>query len=151
VSVRDGAVHGIDTVMTGECFALLKERSVLARSLDGWAGDIRTDDFLRGVAVARKVRNPLQSAFSVRALDVLGGLPGAEARGSYLSGLLIGAEVAGMAETWGSDASPVTLVGEPRLAVLYRLACRSFGLEATALDESDCFVAGASVILASTR
>ena len=98
VTVRDRAICAIETCMTGETFALFRMHSVLSRSMEGWNGDISEVDFLAGVEASRIVPNPLRSAFSVRAQHLLGRLPTAAARSSYLSGLLIGAEVASFAE-----------------------------------------------------
>jgi 2-dehydro-3-deoxygalactonokinase len=147
VAVRDGAVRAIQTSMTGECFALLRTQSVLSHSLEGWSGEVSEDEFLIGVSTARTVRNPLQSAFSVRALHIQGRLVSAAARGSYLSGLLIGAEIAGIAADWEEGSRVLTIVCEPRLAGLYGLACRTFDIDVILLDESQCFVAGGSAIL----
>jgi 2-dehydro-3-deoxygalactonokinase len=149
VTVAAGAVREIRTSMTGECFDLLQSHSVLASSLTGWSGEVSHDDFLAGVARSREVPNPLQSAFSVRSMHLQGRLPSPAARASYLSGLLIGAEVGGVASSW-PDAAPrrMTLVTGRRLAHLYDLACRAFDLQTTILDDESCFVKGAAAILA---
>ncbi len=147
VAVRDGAVRTIQTCMTGECFSLLRTRSVLSRSMEGWSGAVCKEEFLRGVSSARTIRNPLQSAFSVRSLHIQGRLSTAAARGSYLSGLLIGAEVAGITSEWEENSEVLTIVCESRLATLYDLACRAFNIDVVLPNESACFVAGASAIL----
>jgi 2-dehydro-3-deoxygalactonokinase len=147
VTVRDGSVHDIQTVMTGECFELLRTGSVLARSLSGWSGDIVDDWFARGLHTSADVVNPLQSAFFVRALHVQGRLPTPEARASYLSGLLIGAEVRGMASDRTPGAGHVTIVAPARLARLYAQACGVFGIGCVEIDDEACFVAGARAVL----
>jgi 2-dehydro-3-deoxygalactonokinase len=151
VTVSSGAVRSIRTCMTGECFALLRTHSVLARSLEEWSGEVCEESFLNGVSTARQVRNPLQSAFAVRALHVHGHLTSAEARASYLSGILIGTEVAGLTADWPEHDRLLTVVCEPRLAALYEAACRSFAIDVTVLEEMRCFVAGGAAILRSSR
>ena len=147
VTVRDGTVRDIQTVMTGECFELLRTGSVLARSLSGWSGDIVDDWFARGLHTSADVVNPLQSAFFVRALHVQGRLPTPDARASYLSGLLIGAEVRGMASDRTHGTRQVTIVAPARLARLYAQACGVFGIGCVEIDDEACFVAGARAVL----
>jgi 2-dehydro-3-deoxygalactonokinase len=71
--------------------------------------------------------------FSVRAEGLLGGLP-ADALPSYLSGLLIGAELAhACAEVAAPEHArrPVTIVGAPELAGRYAFALARLGVPAT--------------------
>jgi 2-dehydro-3-deoxygalactonokinase len=147
VTVGDGMVRDIQTVMTGECFELLRTGSVLARSLSGWSGVIADDWFARGIHTSAEVVNPLQSAFFVRALHVQGRLPTPDARASFLSGLLIGAEVRGMASDRPPGEKQVTIVAPARLARLYAQACGVFGIGCVEIDEEACFVAGARAVL----
>ncbi|WP_293853680.1 2-dehydro-3-deoxygalactonokinase [uncultured Alsobacter sp.] len=143
VTVEDGMICDIQTVMTGECFDLFRTGSVLARSLSGWSGDIDPAWFAKGVGTAMDVANPLQSAFFVRALHVQGRLPTPDARASYLSGLLIGAEVRGMAPGTGR----VTIVAPAKLVSLYAQACGVVGFACDTVDDEACFVAGARAVL----
>ena len=147
VTVDDGTVRDIQTVMTGECFDLLRTGSVLARSLSEWSGDITDDWFARGLRTSADVMNPLQSAFFVRALHVQGRLPTPDAGASFLSGLLIGAEVRGIAPDRLPGAPQVTIVAPARLARLYAQACGVLGMGCVEIDEEACFVAGARAVL----
>lgn len=147
VTVEGGRVRDIQTVMTGECFELLRSGSVLARSLSGWSGEIAEAWFARGVDMASDVANPLQSAFFVRALHVQGRLPTPQARASLLSGLLIGAEIKGMAAGRAPGSGPVTIVAATALGGLYAQACHAFGVETVAMDDDACFVAGARAVM----
>jgi 2-dehydro-3-deoxygalactonokinase len=78
--------------MTGEFYALLRQHSILARTLP--ADDAALVDAAFDAGVAHALRSPglLQSAFSVRTLSLFERLPMHE-RPSYLSGLVIGEEL----------------------------------------------------------
>jgi 2-dehydro-3-deoxygalactonokinase len=102
LEIAGGAVVDFTTYMTGELFALLGRHSILKHSLDArdapeappaWDGDLDEDAFRAGVLHGRG--RPLSGAlFAVRANQLLRGMePGANA--AFLSGVLIGAEVAG--------------------------------------------------------
>jgi len=147
VTVDRSTVSDIQTVMTGECFELFRTGSVLAKSLAGWSGDVVTDWFARGVGTSRRVVNPLQSAFLVRALHVQGRLPSPDARASFLSGLLIGAEIMGISSGSAHDRMTVTIVAPAKLAELYGHACSLVGIEWNTVDDELCFVAGARAAL----
>ena len=132
VRLETGRVTGFSTMMTGELFALLGQHSVLRHSLNGDAGSGAPDSaaFLRGVARGLAEPGRLISAlFGVRAATLLHGTTGAAAA-DMLSGLLIGAEIAGGA----THASSVTLVAEGALAALYARALALAGHAVHSVD-----------------
>jgi 2-dehydro-3-deoxygalactonokinase len=82
--------------------------------------------------------NLLHSLFSVRTLGLLGGLP-RTGLASYLSGLLIGAEIwdgARWLETRGLPRA-VTLIGSPEMMAVYADAAALCGLEHRTMDSGD--------------
>jgi 2-dehydro-3-deoxygalactonokinase len=92
VSVRDGRIEDFSTSMTGEFYALLRQHSLLARSLPEADGDVDWAAFDEGVALALRATGLLQTAFSVRTLSLFGRMDAARLP-SYLSGLVIGEEL----------------------------------------------------------
>lgn len=92
VQVESGCITGFTTFMTGEVFALLRQHSILAKSLAASDATFNSTAFVQGLAYARKGKGLLQTAFSVRTLSLFDRL-GANALTSYLSGLLIGEEI----------------------------------------------------------
>ncbi|BFI97295.1 MAG: 2-dehydro-3-deoxygalactonokinase [Rhodanobacter sp.] len=128
-TVRDGAVTGFRTLMTGELFAVLRQHSILGATGVDAADDI--DAFARGVAAARDsaAAGALSRLFSARALM----LDGALAPGSvpdYLSGLLIGEEFrSALAEGLAQRAAPLQLIGDDALCGRYRRAAALFDIE----------------------
>ena len=128
VTVKDGCVVGLRTFMTGEIYALLRQHSILARTLPESDGELDTDSFRRGVAHAAASASLLHAAFSVRTLALFERLPSASMP-SYLSGLLIGEEL--RAQVLSRIVESVVLIGAPALTARYRLALESVGIAAT--------------------
>ncbi|HEY8717847.1 2-dehydro-3-deoxygalactonokinase, partial [Pengzhenrongella sp.] len=146
VQVTGTTVTGFSTWMTGEIYALLTADSTLARMAKpadrpDWAA------FERGLDVAASPVGRggiLNTAFSARTLVLTGQLAPEQVE-DYLSGLLIGHELTGVAASWkgrehGSGqnneltgglkgAPPVLLCGEENLNARYRRALERRGIQ----------------------
>jgi 2-dehydro-3-deoxygalactonokinase len=140
VQVRGGRIESLATYMTGELFGLLRTHSILGRLMPADAAP--SDDaapspgFLRGVEQARHGQGELlHTLFSARTLALTQQLP-REQIADYLSGLLIGSELAAALALAPPDV-PLLLVGEPAL-------CRRYGLALHALHR------GAAATLGNT-
>jgi 2-dehydro-3-deoxygalactonokinase len=136
--VSAGEITGFQTFMTGELFALLATASVLRHTVAdaGWSDP----DFLEaaedGLARPDRVTARL---FALRAEALLHGLAPERAR-ARLSGLLIGAELAGARPWWlGRE---VAVIGAPRLAAAYRAALTLGAIDAPVLDATEMTLAG---------
>ncbi|MEP6824758.1 MAG: 2-dehydro-3-deoxygalactonokinase [Ramlibacter sp.] len=127
VQVRDGRIEGFSTWMTGEVYALLRQHSILARTLPESDGPLDTAAFLRGVDHARKCANLLHAAFGVRTLSLFDRMPAA-ALPSFLSGVLIGEELRSQAQD--ADSGAVVVIGAPALTLRYEIALDAFGISA---------------------
>jgi 2-dehydro-3-deoxygalactonokinase len=111
--------------MTGEFYALLRQHSILARTLAESGEELDAAAFEQGLAHALRTGNLLHAAFSARTLALFDRLP-AHAGPSYLSGLVIGEELRSQALEAADD--PVVVVGSPVLTQRYELALRVLGL-----------------------
>ncbi len=122
--VKAGRVTGFATHMTGELFALLRQHSVLNRLMpaDG-SSPASPEAFLKGVDAAREEGALSHQLFAVRTLGLFKQL-GPEQLPDYLSGLLIGHELAH--ELQGSQPR-VALIGDPALCARYAQALARFG------------------------
>lgn len=131
VNARRGRVTHFDTFMTGEVYAALRGHTILGRTMsEAPAADMAA--FERGVKVAGAPAGRagvLSTIFSTRALGLTGELPSAS-QADYLSGLLIGHEVAALAEMLRQQGEPprIVLCGEPALCQRYILAMQHYGL-----------------------
>jgi len=125
VQVQRSRIQRFATFMTGECYALLRRHSILARTLPEDDGALDEDAFARGVAHAREAGSLLHGAFSVRTLALFDRLS-AEALPSYLSGLVIGEEL--RTQTLPTGTTPLVVIGADALTLRYRLALQSLGV-----------------------
>lgn len=114
VHLRDGHVLQFGTWMTGELFALLLDHSLAGRLASGDQIDPKGYALGLQAAASGQVLGPI---FTARAAVLLGQLQPDQVRG-YLSGLLIGTEIA-EARTYGFFAPHITLVAAPALADRY--------------------------------
>ncbi|MBL8773996.1 MAG: 2-dehydro-3-deoxygalactonokinase [Phenylobacterium sp.] len=139
--VEDGRLSDFVTAMTGELFAVLSKHSVLK-------SDAPPDDsgaFDAGLAAAGDGDALAARLFTVRA-RVVGGGAAPETSSSYLSGLLIGADVAATPQLLGAGAGglsdEVVLLGDARLCALYARALQARGVATRAFDGEAAAVAG---------
>ena len=133
-SVNNGVIEHFSSWMTGEVYAALTGHTILGRL-------IRTDAPHDDEAFARGVRygfdepaQLLSRIFSARTLGLFERLEPA-ALASYLSGMLIGAEIGGATGMSGEPAG-VLLLGSKPLTDRYRSACSVVGLTASIGSES---------------
>ncbi|MFM0338393.1 2-dehydro-3-deoxygalactonokinase [Paraburkholderia fungorum] len=132
VVVQAGRIERFHTFMTGEVFAALREHTILGRTmLTPDRAD--TESFLHGVSIAREKGQAglLATVFSARTLGLTGQLS-REQQPDYLSGLLIGHELAGLDAvlTQQQDSlagQTLRLIGNEALCERYRLALAQFG------------------------
>ncbi|QCI11116.1 2-dehydro-3-deoxygalactonokinase [Pseudomonas putida] len=133
VQVAEGCIERFDTFMTGEVFAVLSEHSILGRTQQRGQG-FDAAAFDRGVQVALSAdgeSGPLSTIFSARCLGLTGELS-ATAQPDYLSGLLIGHELAALATVQRrrrkAMALPsVLLIGNASLCARYQRALEACG------------------------
>ena len=140
VQVENHSVMHFHTFMTGECFALLKQHSILERTLSAPQSDPSSADegderwFDQGVALAFTGASLLHTLFSVRTLALMDRLKPTQGL-AYLSGLLIGEELHAQAHLL---TGPLVVVANPTLQKRYRRAlalrgfsCQTLGDDAT--------------------
>jgi len=137
VELRGGRITAFRTVMTGEIFNLLKGKSILADLLDTPAA--ADDSFSAGVRHGLGEDDLTAELFSVRARVLLGRGRREEAA-SYISGLLIGADVRiGMRM---HSEGEIIVMGRPELTGLYAAALAIAGCSAREVDGEQAFLAG---------
>ncbi|WP_317473850.1 2-dehydro-3-deoxygalactonokinase, partial [Cronobacter sakazakii] len=113
-------VNDFRTVMTGELHHLLLTHSLIGAGLPEQQQS--ADAFNAGLEQGAETDAPLTRLFEVRAAHVLGSLA-REHVAEFLSGLLIGNEVASQLRHWQPDSKqPLTLVASPSLASRYQRA-----------------------------
>jgi 2-dehydro-3-deoxygalactonokinase len=138
IELRGGRIHRFRTVMTGELFNLLRDKSILSDLLkaETEVGEAFRDGVgrsLGGAAITAEL-------FETRARFLLGRSK-AEDCASFVSGLLIGQDVRVGLER-RSDL-PVVVMGRPELTRLYAAALAQASVENEEMDGERAFLAGA--------
>ena len=122
--VAGGYITWFATFMTGELFAALKDHTILGRMITG----VRDNGtaFSRGVKYGHGATGILQRLFSARTLALFDELP-QQSVASYLSGLLIGAEIAEARALVENPGAMITIIGDPVLSRHYLSALSHCG------------------------
>jgi 2-dehydro-3-deoxygalactonokinase len=129
VNMRGHTIDDFATFMTGECYALLREHSILGDAAQG--ADDDPEAFVRGVMAARDSRTQgvFSRLFSARTLMLDGDLA-PQSVADYLSGLLIGEEWRSALASDRFDVSrPIRLIGSDALCARYRRAAECFDID----------------------
>lgn len=151
-TTKGRAVISFFTSMQGELHDLLLSNSLLGRTAGEFARNPEIDDAAFRDGVKTMLADPTLSMqhgiFSMRSRVVMGELP-VEKSPSYLSGLLIGAEVRdGVAahRARDIDVGTVVLIGAERLVALYGVALEMMGLKSTPVVDHDASVRGLAAL-----
>jgi 2-dehydro-3-deoxygalactonokinase len=127
VVVEDGKLSWFSTFMTGELYAILLNHSILGRLMEDGPHDDQA--FREGLAAAeqaaRRGKGVMNLLFSVRSRGLFEEIAGTGLK-AYLSGILIGAEVAEASREMTADVD-VQLIGDRQLIQFYQEALRFFG------------------------
>jgi 2-dehydro-3-deoxygalactonokinase len=134
VIVRDNKIVSFTTHMTGEVFAILKDHSILGRTMA--VDHFSETAFLGGVARAADPDGLLHHLFGVRA-QVLSDELAEDESAAYLSGILIGHEL--RSSTTGGGG--IHLLGSTELTKLYTMAAASMNID-TVIHDADSVARG---------
>ncbi|MGX6476995.1 2-dehydro-3-deoxygalactonokinase [Klebsiella grimontii] len=135
-------INDFRTVMTGELHYLLLRHSLVGAGLPEQVS--APGAFNAGLERGLHSPDILPRLFEVRASHVLGSLP-REQVGEFLSGLLIGAEVATLSERFRDPQ--VTIVGGEALANRYQQALSAIGRQTTVVSGDNAFQTGVRSII----
>ena len=138
VRLVDGRVESFVTSMTGELFDVLRKHSVLqVRESDD--DEAAFDEGLRAAGDGNALASRL---FTARSRVVGGDMPPEQVK-SYLSGLLIGAESAGVPALLGvAEGTPVAVIGDLKLARRYHRALEARGFSVSVYDGEEAVLSG---------
>ena len=137
-AIRAGTIERFSTAMTGELFTLIANESILRYTLHD-APNVTANDPAFAKAVRTAFAAPadwMAELFRVRAgalLEIGGDIKGK----AWLSGSLIGAEIAAALRLVGDDhnpSRPIVLIASGPLADLYGVALGACGLAFTPVD-----------------
>lgn len=142
--VEGGKIARFASFMTGELFATARKHTILGRSMVDAQHDPAA--FAQGYVRSASPGGLLNHLFTVRTASLLEGLKPAAAP-SYLSGLLIGHEIAD-AKKWCAP-SRVVVIGAGMLVQHYAVALAMAGIEAAAVNGEHAAASGLYAIAKS--
>lgn len=144
VLIENGSVRSFFTTISGELFALFRKHSVLV----DWHEEIEpetSDAYEQGMARAKALFPTalLHIVFEVRSRQLVGQLSRPDAV-SYLSGLIIGRDIAGALPVFDGEADDarITVIGSNRLASLYAAGCIQHNREVRIIDGQRALLSG---------
>ena len=142
IDVEAGRIVNFATYVTGETFSVLRHHSILGRLMTSDVHDEKA--FLKGVEKAfEDPAGLLHNLFSVRSLGLYNVLGGDELA-SYLSGIVIGSEIAHASASRDRSAL-YAILASPAIGGRYLLAMKAAGLEAI-LGDPQAIVKGERLV-----
>ena len=132
VTVTDQRITDFSSWMTGEFYALLRQQSILSRTLPADEPALNAGAFTQGVQHALAGNGLLNTAFSTRTLSLFKRMA-TEALPSYLSGLVIGEE---LKSQYLQSGQQVVIMASDALAGPYELALATLGVTALRVGSS---------------
>jgi 2-dehydro-3-deoxygalactonokinase len=139
VQVEQDRVQDFRTVMTGELHHLLLRQSLIGAGLPEQEENAAA--FREGVQVGSHDSSILSRLFEVRASHVLGARDRRQIS-DFLSGLLIGHEVALMTQHADIGSQPITIIAGSALAQRYQQALQFIGVDSVTLAGDRAFQHG---------
>ena len=138
IQVDDNRITRFSTFVTGEVFAALRRCGSISSILDEAVSD--SDRFMEGVGISQREGGLLNHLFSIRARAVTR-RDGWKSNESYLSGLLIGAEIRSALEIY-PEVSDIVVIGADALIDDYSLAFSSSGISVSSCTSESAFIKG---------
>ena len=139
VQMEQDRVLDFRTVMTGELHHLLLKQSLIGAGLPEQQANAAA--FHEGVQVGSNDASILSRLFEVRASHVLGARDRRHIS-DFLSGLLIGHEVALMTQQANATSQPITIIAGSALAQRYQQALQFIGMDSVTLEGDRAFQHG---------
>lgn len=135
VTMKAGRIISFATFLTGDLYHALLSRSILMHAVDSAKPD---DSFVEGVSQGisafGKNRGLLTELFSTRARSILLSDPHSGSR-QFISGLLIGMEIAEARQQGMLERSPVAVIGNLDLTRQYNRALSYLGIDCESATE----------------
>ncbi|MGQ7848077.1 2-dehydro-3-deoxygalactonokinase [Granulosicoccus sp. 3-233] len=136
IRVNKGCIEGFSTFMTGEMFSLLRSHSVLGKLMDDEDASFSKKGFLSGVNAGLEAgQDLLHRLFRVRTLPLFDIIDKSMVS-DYLSGLLIGAEIASPLARGRETCTGVAVMCRDDLAQRYEVALGVAGIPCTRVPDN---------------
>lgn len=144
VQADTGAITRFATAMTGEVFAVVQAHSILGMMMRDDAG-FSEPAFRRGLERSGEAGGLLHQLFTVRADGLFDALDGDQSR-DFLSGVLIGYEIRGLAPLFPACGADVLLIGTGSLGRCYEIAFDHLDVSYQTVPTEDATLRGQALI-----
>mgnify|MGYP001809583101 CR=1 FL=1 len=144
-AVSGGTIERFASFLTGEIFAALTRHTILGKLAEGTEHDDAA--FRQGARAGAASTAPTHDVFAARTRVLAGDLAPAGVE-SWLSGFLIGAEIAGAGRVFGPVSGPLMVIGGAALTARYLAALDELGRVAVA-GPSDAAFSGLARVAAA--
>ncbi len=134
------------TEMTGELFNILCKHSILGALMTSDVKEINTAYFLKGVKEAKENNNLLNSLFKGRA-SFLNKPDKDNIIGSYVSGILIGYEIAKVVESIDLKNKTIYIISSASLELPYTIALEYYNLKSNNIPAKEAGIQGLKAII----
>ena len=138
IQVDDNQITRFSTFITGEMFAAMRRCGSISSMLNDSAID--NNSFMEGVGVSQRDGGILNHLFSIRARSVTD-CNGSKLNKSYLSGLLIGAEIKSALEIY-PEIPEIVVIGAEPLIHDYSLAFSGLDISVSSSTSEQAFIKG---------
>lgn len=148
VVLKDGIVAHFLTAVSGELYECLHRHSVLTGGADGGATSLRPFEQALEQIGSFPDGDLIHRLFQVRSRQLSGEMSPSDAA-AYLSGLIVGQDVAGAARLLRAEmaeAARITIIGAPRLSDLYGAALKAHGVDAQPINGDTAAHAGLTAL-----
>lgn len=140
-SLSPTEISRFKTFMTGELYAILMEHSILGHTTESiWSDIVFKEGVQTGYSFRNQHKGLLSELFQVRVKTIQGDI-GDGFVASYVSGLLLGCEIADAIGSGFALEGTKQIIGEKRLARLYQIALEECSISAE-IVEDDITAAG---------
>jgi 2-dehydro-3-deoxygalactonokinase len=141
--VIDNKIETFLTAFTGELFSLLRNHSILIS--DDSAISFNQGVFMQGVRAIENLGGGhlVHALFATRSKQVLGEMATTDGL-SYISGLIVGADILGAVNLFTSDQQtlPITIIGEATLSQQYLMVLNYLGFDSDSCDPAKIAISG---------
>ena len=134
-------VESFRTAMTGELHSIMMKYSLVG--LGAGEQEESATDYEAGLERGYNENNIIPRLFEIRGANILGGIKPSHV-GEFLSGLLIGSEIASMQKIFKftRDDGPIGLIASPFLNARYVKGLKLAGLESFCVNGDEAFLGG---------
>ena len=127
--------------MSGELFNAISKSTILAQSIKNNPSKFSNIFFTKGLSLVKRGGSISNILFKIRTMDIFK-QNNAYQRASFLSGIIIGAEISEISKQKNIIKSKVILIASGSLTKLYSFSLNFFKIKFKLVQADSCFIIG---------